>query len=245
MGDILQNPRQFPPWGGPVGEGSYPGHIPVARDLQKGTDQQPANFPFQDATQQNPSLFPPVCLRSHWDPTQICKRTLPIEQVGTPLDPRPWTRVCLNYVTSAEFQEPPRPDDNVVYPMGGTVYPPSRYKEAIDNESVLRGLDRPLGTCERDQYIPPRTGNMYREGTTVPDRGNPSSRFIQELSFPQACMRASPYDCVYDAQFAAAMRSPRIFNNTTKQDRYAVIRKDLVKPQGTPGPIPQGMVVTN
>ena len=243
MAAILQNPRQPVPWNGPTTPLSQADQIPVARDLQNNNvGVRPAAFPFKPATDENPNIFPPVCLRSHWDPTMIIQRTLPQQQVSTPLDPRPWTKVCLNYVTSAEFHDAPRPADSVVFPSGGSVYPPTRYREAIDDESELRRLDRPLGTCERDQYIPPRSGDMYRAGVTVPDRGQPSSRFIQELAFPQACMRAGVYDCVEDAQNSAFSRSPRIFNNTTKQDRYAVQRKDLVRPQQTPGPIPTSMV---
>lgn len=240
MAAILQNPRQPVPWNGPTTPLEQADQIPVARDLQKNTANRPASFPLKQPD--NPNLFPPVCLRSHWDPTMILKRTLPNQQVSTPLDPRPWTKVCMEYVTSAEFQEAPRPADNVVFPSGGTVYPPTRYREAIDEESLLRRLDRPLGTCERDQYIPPRSGDMYRPNMTVPDRGEPSSRFIQELAFPQVLIRGGVYDCVAEAQGAAFSRSPRLFNNTTKQDRYAVQRSDLVRPQNTPGPMPTSMV---
>jgi hypothetical protein len=239
MASIPLNASQPPPWSGPTGLAD--GRVPIARMLQN-PQEQPSNFPFQNAQEQNPNLFPPVCLRTHWDPTQIYKRTVPQSLVATPLDPRPYTKVCLEYVTSQEFEDAPRPDDNVVYPSGGSVYPPTRYRESIDNESFLRRLDRPLGTCERDQYIPPRSGDMYKPNTTVPDRAPPSSRFIEELAFPMACMRDKPYDCVEQVQTAAWMRSARPFNNTTKQDRYAIQRKDLVKPQPTPGPFPTSLV---
>jgi hypothetical protein len=235
--DIPTDTHLIPPWSGPAGVAMAVGQVPIARNLQKNSANRPANFPYADAKEQNPNLFPPVCLRSHWDPTMICARVLPDAQVATPLDPRPWTKVCLNYVTSQEFEEPPRPSDQVVYPSGGTVYPPSRYKEAIDKESELRRLDRPLGTCERDQYIPPRTGNMYRPNATVPDKQQePNSRFISELAFPQACMRAAPYDCRQQAEEAAWNRSPMPFNNATKQSRYAIQRRDLVRQPPPPEP---------
>jgi hypothetical protein len=239
MASIPLNPPQPPPWSGPTGLAD--GRVPIARQLQK-PQEQPSNFPFQNAQEQNPNMFPPVCLRTHWDPTRIYARTVPQTQVATPLDPRPYTKVCLEYVTSQEFEDAPRPDDSVVYPSGGTVYPPTRYREAIDNESLLRRLDRPLGTCERDQYIPPRSGDMYRPNATVPDRAPPNSRFIEELAFPMACMRDQPYDCVEQAQTSAWMRSARPFNNTTKQDRYAIQRPGLIKPQPTPGPFPTSLV---
>jgi hypothetical protein len=222
-----RDPRQAPPWPGPPFE-------PVT--YTRGPVERPSEFPFKDPSQVH-DLFPPVCLRTHWDPTRINRWTLPEIQVATPLDPRPYTKVCLNYVTSQEFQDAPRPPDGVVYPMGGTVYPPTRYRESVDQESMLRRLDRPLGTCEKDQYLPPRTGDMYRPNVTVPDKGPSNDRFIEELAFPQACMRAGPYPCRAEAEKEAWYRSPRPFNNTTKQDRYIVSRPDLSKPQPVPQPI--------
>jgi hypothetical protein len=208
-------PRQPLPWNGPPFE-------PVQPTL--GILQKPSSFPFLDASVQNPDLFPPVCIRSHWDPTKIIARTLPQTLVSTPLDPRPWTKVCLNYVTSQDFEEAPRPADNTVFPMGGSVYPPTRYREAIDQESELRRLDRPLGTCQREEYTPSYSGSLYRAGTTIPDKGPVSDMFIQELAFPKACIRTGPYPCRQEAEEAAWVKSNRMFNNTTKQDRYTKIR---------------------
>jgi hypothetical protein len=234
MAAIPQDPRQNPPWAGP----------PFSKVVANTREplEQPEAFPFADATTQNPDLFPPVCIRSHWDPEQIIRLTLPKSApIALPLGPRPWTKVCLQYVTSAEFTDAPRPDDNVVFPSGGTVYPPTRYRESVDNESRLKRLDRPLGTCERDQYIPPRSGDMFMPNATVPDRGPLNSRFISELSFPKACMRGGDYECRVESQKEAWERSPRIFNNTTKQDRYAVSRPDLAQPKQTMNPRPTGM----
>jgi len=216
MASIPLDPRQPPPWAGPpeqVVEAKY------------GPAERPSIFPFQDASQQNPDLVPPVCLRTHWDPERIIQRTLPTQLVATPLDPRPLTKVCLQYVTSQAFEDAPRPPDDLVYPSGGDIYPPTRYREAIDHESELRRLDRPLGTCERDQYIPPRSGDMYRPNATVPDRGPLDSRFISELCYPSALLRTKPYDCIEDDLLKAAARSPLLFNNSTKQDRYSAMDK--------------------
>jgi hypothetical protein len=234
MAALPPMPRQLPPWAGP----SPQADTPYGPTLQPPSG--PAEFPFTDARKSNPELFPPVCLRSHWDPEQIIRRTLPSAQIGTPLDPRPWTKVCMNYTTTQDFEDAPRPSDSVVFPSGGTVYPPTRYREAVDNESQLRRLDRPLGTCERDQYIPPRTGDLYRPNATVPDRGPISDRFIQELAFPMAAMRGDgAYECRAREEEAAWVRSPRPFNNATKQDRYVVSRPDLNRPQPVPRPTSQ------
>lgn len=234
MAAIPQDPRQNPPWAGP-GAGDTTKVIANTRQPL----EQPESFPFKDA--QNPNMYPPMCIRSHWDAEMIIRRTLPQGQVAVPLDPRPWTKVCLSYTTSSDFEDAPRPPDSMVFPSGGTVYPPTRYRESVDRESLLRRLDRPLGTCERDQYRPPFSGDMYRPNATVPDRPHISDRFIDELSFPKACLRSGPYDCRVEGEQEAWARSPRLFNNTTKQDRYAASRPDLAQPKPTMAPQPTGM----
>ena len=221
MAELPPQIRQLPPWSGPQGP-------PLQTTL--GPAERPSAFPFEAVPY---DLYPPVCIRSHWDAESIIRRTLPAVQLATPLDPRPWTKICMNYVTTQEFEEAPRPDNNMVMPSGGTVYPPSRYREAIDNESQLRRLDRPLGTCEADQYKVPLSGDMYRPNATV-DRKKPNSRFVEELSFPMACMRNSDYDCRSQAQQDAWSRSGSMFNNATKQERYAVTQPGLVKRASDP-----------
>jgi hypothetical protein len=222
MAELPPQIRQLPPWNGP------PQGPPIQPTL--GPAERPSSFPFESPSH---DMYPPVCIRSHWDAESIIRRTLPTVQLATPLDPRPWTKICMNYVTTQEFEEAPRPDNNMVMPSGGTVYPPSRYREAIDNESELRGLDRPLGTCEADQYKVPLSGDMYRPNSTV-DRKEQNSRFVQELSFPMACMRNSDYDCRSKAQQEAWARSGSLFNNATKQERYAVTQPGLVKRPSDP-----------
>jgi len=222
MAELPPQIRQLPPWSGPS-QGS-----PIQATL--GPAERPSVFPFEGPIH---DMYPPVCIRSHWDAESIIRRTLPSVQLATPLDPRPWTKICMNYVTTQEFEEAPRPNNNMVMPSGGTVYPPSRYREAIDNESELRRLDRPLGTCEADQYRVPLSGDMFRPNATV-DRKKPNSRFVEELSFPMACMRNSDYDCRSQAQQDAWSRSNSLFNNATKQERYAVTNPGLVKRSSDP-----------
>lgn len=180
----------------------------------------PASYPFAD----DGATVPPVCLRSHWDPEQIIRRTLPAgPALATPLDPRPWTKVCMEYVTSQDFEDAPRPSDDKVFPSGGTVYPPTRYREAIEKESSLRRLDRNLGICEDDQYVPSLQSDLYRPGLTIPDRPPPSDRFISELAMPAALLRpagSAGYACRAEQDSLACKLSPALFNNTTKQNRY-------------------------
>jgi hypothetical protein len=123
--------------------------------------------------------------------------------------------------TSAGTNEPaPSVDPSIALPSGGQFYPPSRYAEAIDNESQLRRLDRILGTCEVDQYEPSVTSDMFMSQRLLPERKQADSRFISELAHPQVLLRSGPYPCRQEADLANLSRSSSLFNNATKQDRY-------------------------
>jgi len=167
------------------------------------------------------NLFPPVCLQTHWDPTLMLKHILPQQKVGLPQDFRPWVKVCKQYVTSGPAMEAPLPPSNMVFPMGGEFYPPGRYAQAIDAESVLRTLDKPLDKwCPTTQYIPLPDSTLYVAGSTVPERKGGHNAFIDELAMPQALLRTDIYTCRSANDTKNFERSGRLFNNPTKQDRY-------------------------
>jgi len=126
----------------------------------------------------------------------------------------------MEYRTTAPEQRAPEVPNDLVFPGGGEVYPPTRYLNNIDDESLLRRLDRPLGTCDPEQYKPNRAGDMYVDRLLVPESKKPLSRFVEELSMPQALLRGGPYHCRAEADQRNWDRSPRLFNNATKQDRY-------------------------
>ena len=175
-------------------------------------------YPFESA---DGNLFPPVCLKTHWDPTEMIRRILPQQKVTLPQDFRPLVKVCKNYVTSAPAEEAPMPPDNMVFPKGGSFYPPGRYSAHIDVETELKAINRPLDRwCATSQYIPSAQSNMYLSGSTVPDRKAISNAFVAELSMPQALLRDDIHSCRTENDTAYFERSNRLFNNTTKQDRY-------------------------
>ncbi len=176
--------------------------------------------PIEPATTK--PLFPPVCLRYHWDPTMVLQRTLPLgPSVPLALDPRPWTKVCLSYVDSGDsLVRAPMPPPSMVFPSGGEFYPPNRYSQAISDESLLRRLDRPLGTCDAAQFEPNQQGDMYISGVLVPDRKVPTSRMVQEMAMPRVLIRPGPYQCREEADVVNVERSQVLFNNATKQQRY-------------------------
>lgn len=168
------------------------------------------------------SLFPPVCLRYHWDPTMVLERILPQgPSIPLALDPRPWTKVCLSYVNSGDSQEKaPMPPPSMVFPKGGEFYPPSRYSQAIKDESLLRRLDRPLGTCDVSQFEPNQKGTLYVPGFTVPDRNVSLTPMVQEMAMPRVLIRPGAYPCREEADIINIDRSQGLFNNATKQQRY-------------------------
>lgn len=228
-----RNPNVAPPHGG---ERVAP--IPAVFSNTEGDSETPAmsypteagspvmSLPFQ---QEGPDdFFPAVCTKTHWDPTAILRKTLPEGYVPQSLDPRPWTRICMEYTTAGEDGPAPAINPSIVMPQGGQFYPVSRYMQAIDDESKLRVLDRPLGTCERDQWGPTANSDMYNSRILVPERSaiNDPSK-IQELAYPRALLRSGPYDC-RDANDKLAMMndSDFVFNNATKQNRYKAMNKD-------------------
>jgi hypothetical protein len=87
---------------------------------------------------------------------------------------------------------------------------------------MLKRLDRPHGTCEKKQFVPEH--DMYTPNATVPDRGKPNDRFIQELAFPMALMRSGTYDCRRNNDKEAMATNTKMFNNATKQNRMSLQR---------------------
>ncbi len=177
-------------------------------------------FPFGGS--KTKPFYPPVCLREHWDRGAVIRHVLPSQLVPLPMDFRPYTKVCRQYRTSAPPIPAPAPPADMVFPPGGEFYPPTRYSEHIDDESVLERLDQPLRKwCDLGQYLPNLNGDMYSTAPMAPERSRPSSSaMVQELAMPQVCLTAGEYECRSQADKLNWQRSPRLFNNPTKQDRY-------------------------
>ena len=84
---------------------------------------------------------------------------------------------------------------------------------------------------------------MYVPGTTVPDRKPLSNAFVSELSMPQALLRTDIYTCRSENDTKYFDRSPRLFNNPTKQDRYGADKfYALPGGEGRGEPMPHGGV---
>jgi hypothetical protein len=189
--------------------------------------ERPQRYPIQNEGPAGSAFTPPLKICSHWDPTMVLRHVLPNQQVALPLDFRPYTKVCLDYVTSAPPEAAPAPPNDMVFPSGGEFYPPNRYAQAIDQETLLRRQDRPLGTCEADQYLPNPSGDMFNNRILIPERRDPlNAQFISELSMPRVLLNVGPYDCRSEADAVNVSRSKLLFNNATKQQRYEQANRD-------------------
>jgi hypothetical protein len=192
--------------------------------------------PSLDAFYQGPQEgYAPICLRSHWDPTQISRHVLPPAVAPLPtMDPRQAVRICQQYYTtsrgdapipsheeeplvipSALLGGPVRPEGIPVTPPGGAAglnAPYAAYAANILEESDLQRRDEPLTKCKERRYMP--VGTPTDATNTLP---HVSQAF--EMS-PHALIVEERAGCREADDDAAWNRSGRLFNNTTRMDRY-------------------------
>lgn len=183
--------------------------------------------------------FPPICLRSHWDPTAVSKHVLPTPvQTQLALDPRQSVRICQRYYETGSNDsvleilpepEPPvipialtgsryasRTPTSQVQPPGGaarTGFPYATYSTAIDNESKLRLLNLPQTNCATKKYRPTND----QPSVSIADNNVPGAD-PQTLS-PFVTIVKSSTNCRAEDDQAAWDRSSRLFFNPTKYDR--------------------------
>lgn len=165
--------------------------------------------------------FPPICIRSHWDPTAVTKHILPEfkNQPSLLFDPRPSSRICYQYYTT-EIDEPTNPLNeskvNEVFPPGGAArigFPYANYVRNINTESDIRLLNLPLTKCANKKYIPENDmPNPTISNNTVPGS-------IHDILSPFATLIQSSTNCRLEDDISAWNRSSRLFYNPTKYDR--------------------------
>jgi len=188
----------------------------------------PSKFPIDNEKTLDPKLSH-YCAPKHWDPTMLYRYTIP-ETYGPqelPLDPRPWTKVCLQYVTSSPNEHAPTPPKDMVFTGAGSFYPPTRYLSAIEHESQLRRLDRPLnndllpqGRCKTAQYTLPSNSDALQQYSLLPPQHTPKSAMVRELADPAVLERNGQYKCSEEAMICSLKGAPKFFLNATKQNRY-------------------------
>jgi hypothetical protein len=195
-----------------------------------------APFPIRNDTTLDPKLSH-YCAPRHWDPTMIFRRSVPGgmgtgSSLALPMDPRPWTKICLQYVNSSpDGGVAPNVPASLVIPGAGEFYPPNRYSEAITNESVLRRLDRPLnddllpkGVNPRcpgfPQYTMPANSDSLQQYSLLPPQMAPKSKMARSLADPPVLERNGQYKCSEEAMVCNLNGAPRFFNNFTKLSKY-------------------------
>jgi hypothetical protein len=180
-----------------------------------------SDYPIQNQGPED--FFPPVCNQFHFDPTLVLKHQLPEEDysIPLPLGPRPWTKVCLEYVNSATNEPAPRTDPNIAFPAGGFFQDPNKYLASVDSESQLRRLNQPLRKCDAGQYEPNQGGDMFNARILVPTNSSKFSQ-IPEVAMPKAVLTMGPYICREEADKINTEVSDKMFFNSTKQDRYYI-----------------------
>jgi len=189
----------------------------------------PSKFPIDNDRTLDPKLSH-YCAPKHWDPTMVYHYTIP-EVYGPqalPMDPRPWTKICLQYVNSGPPEYAPRPPTDMVFTGAGEAKPPTRYLEAIDSESQLRRLDRPLdhdlltqGRCKSTQYKLPSNSDAFQQYVLLPPQSSPKSAMVRELADPSVLERNGQYVCSQEAMVCGLKGAPKFFLNATKQNRYS------------------------
>jgi len=188
--------------------------------------------------------FPPVCLRSHWDPTVMTQYILPSMPLEKRLsmDPRPSTKICTTYYTTSMGDAPlpnpraenpldipaalrggshrPTPPPVAVYPPGGAAglgFPYKAYNP--DQESDLLRVNRGLTKCAESRYIP----------TNYPP-ANHAVEGVSQAFVSRALEVTNGAGCRAADDEAAWNRSSRMFMNPTRYDRTTNIPTHLKKP---------------
>lgn len=177
------------------------------------------SYPF--GNQGPKDFFPPVCNEFHFDPTKIIQHQLPQENysVPLPLDPRPWTRICMEYRNTTTNEAAPNIDPNIAFPAGGFFQDPNKYLNSVDSESQLRRLNQNLRKCDIGQYEPNQNGDMFNGRILVPHKPVRMTD-VSELEFPKVLLSVGPYDCRAKEDTKNIAVSNKPFFNATKQERY-------------------------
>ena len=177
------------------------------------------SYPFGNQGPQD--FFPPVCNQFHFDPTQMIKHQLPEQHysIPLPLDPRPWTRICMEYRNTTTNERAPNLDPNIAFPAGGFFQDPNKYLNSVDSESQLRRLNQQLRKCDAGQFEPNQNGDMFNARILVPHKPVAMTN-VSELEFPKVLLNIGPYDCRAQEDSKNIAVSNKPFFNATKQDRY-------------------------
>jgi hypothetical protein len=169
------------------------------------------------------SMFPPVCIKNHWDSEALSKFVLPSgAAIPLPVDPRPLVKNCTQYFTST----PPNTSDaadaltrskiDIDSMPRMAIMPFEIYSQKINSESDLL-LNHPQDKCDDNKWAAEPDSDLYVNRHAPPRE---SKNTFSELSRPLATIvPMGPYKCRAEADERAWERSARVFNNVTRSDR--------------------------
>jgi hypothetical protein len=187
--------------------------------------------------------FPPVCMRTHWDPTRLATHVLPnfTNPVQLAFDPRPSAFICTQYYTTSPgdarldmLASKPLPVPSAllggqrveattssVFPPGGAAgrgFPYTQYAQAINSESDLYRLDEPLTKCAERRWMGPPARNIATNVVPNSDASILSASAL-EVRAQAGCRNADDE--------SSWNRSARLFFNPTRYDRTTTVPDNL------------------
>jgi len=170
--------------------------------------------------------FPPICVTSHWSPTDVSRHILPQTKRldSYAMDPRPSTRICTSYYNTSPGDAPLIQEQEQesffdtdtkadFIPLGaGRGFAYDAYANNIGVEGDLFRLREPLTKCAEKRYVP-RALPAHTNVLPFANISNSSS-----LS-PLATEVQTQAGCRQQDDEAAWNRSSRLFFNPTRSDR--------------------------
>jgi len=166
------------------------------------------------------TMFPPVCIKTHWDSETFSKHVLPADlKIPLPVDPRPLVRNCTVYYSTAPKEvsgdKEKRGSLGLLDSVGGLKAPFEVFAKNINSESEIL-LNHPQDRCDDNKWSAALDSDLYTN-RAAPPKVEGSAFF--ELSRPLATIIPGPYKCRASADELAWSKSPRLFNNVTREDR--------------------------
>ena len=173
------------------------------------------------------TMFPPVCLKSHWDAESLSTKYVLPGDLGIPLpvDPRPLVKNCTTYVTStpANVWTPEaaekRGSVGLTAQPGGSAsrgVPYEVYVRNVNAESDLF-LNHPQDKCDDNKWQAGADSDLFTNRAAPPQK---KAESFLELARPIATIvPKGPYNCRVAVDESSWSRSSRLFNNPTREDR--------------------------
>ena len=194
--------------------------------------------------------FPPICVKTHWDPTVLTSYVLPPAGLKSELalDPRQSAYICTSYYDASAGDSPlklesaqpleipialrggmqrPQRGHGLYYPTGGAAslgFPYSRFSS--DTESDILRLGEPLTKCAERRYLPPNGLPAASVGTNTIYGADQSSGLSPALTDVTTLA-----GCREEDDVVAWNNSSRLFFNTTRYDRTTQVPQGLQKSQ--------------